>query len=612
MAEEPSRLASRQDLLVQQHFNAEKFDHFLPGAPHEGDFRAETLKPESRLGAFLHDMHSHRGKGMKITATEMITLTLLLSKSRKATKAEIFQRATELLNFQRGYFRTQIAMEAYSNDIITEMDAYLLEERSQYEVKFPSESHDQLRPEPSIHGKNNNRTLWPVWARGVGAEMTEEEKDPEGETRYNYDYGSFDVDWADQFDIEMNSRLEAGTGPAHCVYTLPPGMENEVFASFHNTQLKQPNSNLDTGSSDTARDYFSALPAELKYKVVRLVLKFPTKVRIAATTFTNEDWTEEQWDQYLSPSEIMPYSTYKFSSHVKVPRSMVPFNAAAVPAPHHYWTMEPPEIMLALLAVNKQMHKISKPVFYGENYFEIKDGILGLPHHNFQEGSSINGTQLAHRFLELMSWPKAHDGTPRYGPRPLELMRKINVDMELYPNGCGEIPGQYAWHFERIINTLITIPRLQKLVINVRMGLLDVLGNLSPNKEKINPFTSPEVWPGWRKLPWAASAIPVENGEDGKSAAGLKVFVPENRNVEKWLQNLIDMPDEAPAKIIYVIPEDWSTAECPSVLITQGLQKAEQRWRKAFKDDKVMEGEDESTEHGTDGTEEAEAVISAA
>ena len=104
MAEEPSRLASRQDLLVQQHFNAEKFDHFLPGAPHEGDFRAETLKPESRLGAFLHDMHSHRGKGMKITATEMITLTLLLSKSRKATKAEIFQRATELLNFQRGYF----------------------------------------------------------------------------------------------------------------------------------------------------------------------------------------------------------------------------------------------------------------------------------------------------------------------------------------------------------------------------------------------------------------------------------------------------------------------------------------------------------------------------
>ncbi|KAH6877984.1 hypothetical protein BKA58DRAFT_451959 [Alternaria rosae] len=605
-------MASSQDLLVQQHFTAEKFDHFLPGAPHEGDFRAEALKPKSRLGAFLHDMYSYRGKGIYCTASQMITLILLLFKSRKATKAQIFHHAAQLLNFQRGYFRTQIAIKAYSNHTITEMEVYLLEERSRYEVKFPPEGHDQLRPEPSTQAKKNNDTLWPVWARGVGAEMTEEEKDPEGETRYNYDYGSLDVDWADQHDAEMDRRLEAGTGPVQCVYTLPPGMENEVFAFFYNAKFKKPNANLDTGSSDTARDYFSALPVELKTKVARLVLKFSTRLRIAATTFTNEDWTEEQWNQNLSPSEIMPYSTYRFSSLVKVPKFMVPSNAATVQGPYHYWKMEAPATMLALLAVNKEMHAIGKPVFYSENYFEIKDGIMGLLYHHFQEGSSVNGTQLAHRFLELMTCSEAHDGTPRYGPRPLEFMRNINVDMELFPNDCGDVPGQYPWHFERIMNSLITIPRLRKLVINVRMSFLDALREISPDEKTVNPFTSPEVWPGWRKLPWAASAIPVENGKDRKSAAGLKVFVPENRKVEKWLQNLIDMPDNSPAKIVHVISEDWSTEECPSVLITQGLLKAEQRWLKACKNDTVMEGEEESIEHGTDDTEEVEGVISVA
>lgn len=115
-------MATSQDLLVQQHFTAEKFDHFLPGAPREGDFRAEALKPKSRLGAFLHHMYSYRGKGIYCTASQMITLMLLLFKSRKVTKAQIFHHATQLLNFQRGYFRTQIAMKAYFNHIITEME----------------------------------------------------------------------------------------------------------------------------------------------------------------------------------------------------------------------------------------------------------------------------------------------------------------------------------------------------------------------------------------------------------------------------------------------------------------------------------------------------------
>ncbi|KAI4670210.1 uncharacterized protein J4E79_000491 [Alternaria viburni] len=608
MAEEPSRLASRQDLLVQQHFNAEKFDHFLPGAPHEGDFRAEALKPESRLGAFLHDMYSHRGKGMKITATEMITLTLLLLKSRKATKAEMFQRATELLHFQRGYFRTQEAMEAYSKQLIAAMEAYMLEENSRYEVKFPPESHNQLRTEPSISANIEDDTLWSAWASGVGAEMTEEEKDPEGEVRYDYDYGKPWDDWAEQASNEMNKHQCAGTGPEQIVYTLPPGMENDVFAEFYDTQIMHPNANLNTGPyQHAAPDFFSTLPAEIKKKIVRLVLLFSTKIRIQATIVPHEDWRPDHWLRELSHSEAMDLTVYKFSSLLKMPKLMLPSNAKNA-QPHYYWTMEPPVTMLALLAVDKVMHEIAKPIFYSENYFEIKDND-SYPETAI-EGHLIGGEQLAHRFLELMSRSEACDGTPRYGPCPLNLMRKVNVDMEIYYPETDARGGQKPWHFQRIINTLIAMPSLQKLVINVDMVYINALREYMQVDESVNLFIQPEVWPGWRKLPWAASAIPAENGEDGKSAAGLKVFIPENRKVQKWLQNLINMPDEAPAKIVHIVSEDWSTEECPSVLITQSLQKAEQRWRKACKDEKVMEEEDKSTEHGTDGTEEAEAVIS--
>ncbi|KAI4936249.1 hypothetical protein J4E85_001578 [Alternaria conjuncta] len=596
MAEESSSMASRQELLDQQHFTAEKFDFFLPGAPHEGDFRAEALKPKSRLGAFLHDIYSHRGRRMKITGTQMITLTLLSFKSRKATKAEIVQRATELLNFHRRYFlRTQIAMESYSNQLIDAMEAYLLEESTQYDVKFPPEGHDRLRSEPRTSEKEADKTLWPLWARGVGAEMVEEEKDPKGEMRYNCDYGKPFIDWFDQTGREMDHRRLAGTGPDQCVYTLPPGMENNIFAKFYDTQIMNSNANLNTGfGQHIARDYFSELPGELKLKIVRLVLLFPTKVRIQATTFLHEDWRPDHWRRDLSHSQAMDLSVYKFSSLVKVPKLMLPSNAELVKRPQYYWTMEPPATMLALLAVNKVMHGIAKPVFYSENYFEIKDG-YAYP-HTFVVGHTISGEQLTHRFLELMSQSKARDGTPRYGPRPTDLMRKVNVDMEIYYPDSGPNGSQEPWHFERIVNALITMPHLQKLVINVGMLCMNFLREYMEVDESVNLFIQPEVWPGWRKLPWAASAIPVENGQDGKSAAGLKVFIPENRKVQKWLQDLINMPDEAPAKIVHIVSEDWSTEECPSGLITQGLQKAEQRWRKACKDDKVMEGEDESTE----------------
>ena len=55
-----------------------------------------------------------------------------------------------------------------------------------------------------------------------------------------------------------------------------------------------------------------------------------------------------------------------------------------------------------------------------------------------------------------------------------------------------------------------------------------------------------------------------------------------------------------PAKLGDVTPQDRSTKECPSELIVQGLQKAEQRWMKACKGAKTVEGQDKSAEHGVD------------
>ena len=112
-------------------------------------------------------------------------------------------------------------------------------------------------------------------------------------------------------------------------------------------------------------------------------------------------------------------------------------------------------------------------------------------------------------------------------------MRKINIDIELCYDVSGFDGGQFPWHFERVINTLIAASRLEKLILSVRMSYLEAL---DPRKGKpANPFLFPELWPGWRKLPWAASAIAVDTTKPDRSAVRLEVYVPENRNAEKWL-----------------------------------------------------------------------------
>jgi hypothetical protein len=591
-------MSAAVELLYRRYFNAGILAIRLPGAPAGGKFREEVLKPGSLLDGLLHDVLFMKDKAIALTTAQIIAAILMMDKSRKATRAQIFERISNLPYIKHGGRLKKGSDHDYlSLNICMDVQDYLLKEGSLYEVKFPLEVYDQLGPEPKTKGRREDSTIRSAWGVDVGAEMVEEEKDPEGEVRYNWDYGT-DKNWGRSWhglaDREMNRRHRVGTGrsdPDYFVYTLPPGMENDIFAPFYDAHRTNLNANLDIGSSGTAHDHFSALPAELKIRIARLVLVFPTKLAIAATKH------EDAWSMGMSPYEIMKLSTYKFSSVVKVPKSMIDTDIRiAEHSTSHYWEMEPPSTMLALLSVSKGMHEIGKPIFYGENYFEVRDG--QTRYHNFVVGNLRYDDQLAYRFLELMSWSEARDGTPRYGSRPLELIRKINVDMELDTTCDPHFGGQPPWHFERIVNALVTIPRLGKLVIDVRMAFLETLD--LPRKKRVNPYIHPELWPGWRKLPWA------------DSTSGLKVFVPENRKVEKWLQNLIDMPDNTPAKIGDVTPEDWSTAECPSALIVQGLEKAEKRWMEARKDDKAVQGQDMGTERDTEDTKDSKAVTGVA
>jgi hypothetical protein len=163
--------------------------------------------------------------------------------------------------------------------------------------------------------------------------------------------------------------------------------------------------------------------------------------------FQYSDWPEKCIDK-------IECTTYKFFLHVKAPKFLVR-SVFSWGYSGYYWELEEPETLLALLAVNKDFYEISKPIFYGENYFEVLD----VGHGILQDyGSEVAGTQLAHRFYELLSWSRARGGTPRYGVRPLSLIHKINIDMEL----C-DIGGQSPWVFDRIISILISIPHLQSL-----------------------------------------------------------------------------------------------------------------------------------------------------
>ncbi|CAG5178147.1 uncharacterized protein ALTATR162_LOCUS8556 [Alternaria atra] len=410
-----------------------------------------------------------KDKPIASTTREMIAVMLMMDESRQATKAEILHRASHMPYMQQALLQNGTGQEAHAKQLLEDIDAYFSKEKTQFEVMFPPEDYHELRAAPKARVQTSNKDVLSAWALKVGAEIAEEEKDREGEGRHNRDYGANVDDWCYDAEEEILDRLESGSGPVMCVHTLPPGMENVAFASFHRIQPAD-DTNTNIQRAGPPRDRLSALPAELKSKIARLVLVFPSKLSIAASTYNDRTWSD---DLCKDDKKQMEHTTYRFAPYVKVPKFVIPPDAGSSSTEifSYHWALEPSVVILALLAVNKLRYEIGKPIFYGENYFEVKDG----GSYHFSGSNFWTRTyhfQPAHHFFELMSWSRARDGSVRYGVRPLVLMRKINIDMEFWEGENCHYSRQIPWHFDRTINTLVAIPHLNKLVINVFMSTL--------------------------------------------------------------------------------------------------------------------------------------------
>ncbi|KAI2477755.1 hypothetical protein Ptr902_10917 [Pyrenophora tritici-repentis] len=324
-------------------------------------------------------------------------------------------------------------------------------------------------------------------------------------------------DYEKFFDPEHHDNtddLEKHYDERKSVHVLPPGTEYAILARHYKV------------------DFFSRLPLEIKEKIFRLVLVFPGKLQINSEVLQDEydDWTSGTTQRTI---------TFKYTLSFK------------------------------------------QPIFMHPSYQISRDKIPGLPLGPLPTLlSPLANDCLAHptyRFLELISWGYARDGTKRYGERPLEFINKLNID--LYSINYSH------WQFDRVINIPITIPHLTKLVIHVKA--LDPwrwTGVPGAPDHELQLFSNihDACLPIWRKLPWAASKV--------------KIYTPGYRKIQKWLQNLINMPDNEQAKIYSATHADWKTDRFSSDLIVNGVRKAECRWKKAvleantFKDKESLRG----------------------
>jgi hypothetical protein len=101
------------------------------------------------------------------------------------------------------------------------------------------------------------------------------------------------------------------------------------------------------------------------------------------------------------------------------------------------------------------------------------------------------------------------------------------------------------------------MPNLERLVINVRKTYLESVAHGT------NFYNRPELWPSLYKLAWARSKP--------------KVYIPEDRKAQRWLQALIDGPNNEPSKVALISEDDWATDECPPGMIAEAVAEADER-----------------------------------
>jgi hypothetical protein len=166
------------------------FDKHFPGALSYSELCKQILKHGSTIGHCLHKMMALNESMPAHTAREMITIILIMRESRKATKAQITERARNLSYLRRMFAEGTAEERKDVKDLLSDMAEVLDNAPSTFEVKFPPDGYAELRAEPRLSARKQNTDIWHAWRDKVGAEMAEDEKDEQGELHYNYGYES--------------------------------------------------------------------------------------------------------------------------------------------------------------------------------------------------------------------------------------------------------------------------------------------------------------------------------------------------------------------------------------------------------------------------------------
>ena len=261
----------------------------------------------------------------------------------------------------------------------------------------------------------------------------------------------------------------------------------------------------------------------------------------------------------------------QFHLVVKTPLSLVPYTGGYKLRGIQYWNLSRFGEVTAFRLVSKDFSSEASAIFFGKNIFEIHDTTASL--------AGAQSRVVAHRWLEYMD---------KLGL--LQHLRRLNVDMRLADG------GQSKWHVHRTFAAIVSIERLERLVVTVDMAELWNAGEDEFDEDYqfhyYNAAPYPKEWPGVRMLAWAASAVPKKGYSDDKV---LRVFIPQVRKVQRLVESWMARKDDDREK--FWCAADWETP--PEGFATPNIAAAVERIRARQRPEQQWVSWDEGSEDYT-------------
>lgn len=472
-----------------------------PGIHDADSLHATTaLQHQSRLALALYQLRHGTALPTKpeqqLTAHQLVTAVLLTFEERSATRAEIMTTMMKMPSIAASLptsFLSQLPKitSQYSAiwgpatpaiKIFKAVSALLDADAAKHFCDFPIA--EALAP--------SDPAAYEEWRANVDKEIAAETRDPEDEIPFCYEYAG--GDWVEEFDTEVMRRQRA-RGPDVHKYTLKPLKECCMFDDY-----------LDGWRAEGFLTFhvWALLPTELQEMVLEHAFSFaePLRVRYRGSLIGQEPQTHE---------EELTELRFEFRPFVKTSLALV----AKDGSPQLRNIGGTLDLIRNPSSVSYEFGNQFSPIFYGNNTFEIED----------DRDDMRVGT---HRWLELME---------RRGY--LQKIRRLNIMISI-----GE-EGQTKWHLRRIAWSILTMAKLERLVVNVDMGCFVSAYPRYFDPDYHFPYDNasiyPEQWAGVRMLMWADPAI--------------DVFIPHFREMEDWLKGRMVMLDTRFKK--FWVDTDW-------------------------------------------------------